>query len=366
VKKRSGGSYSLSELIFSVVIVSLGALALGFSILEVERSQLASKTIFSVVSLDAELAHQLSDIHNYQDPSTKRALRSARLPASLIFNLKLKLPSGVFAIAIRPNETLTLDRSFQKCAGYPIGDCRYKLKVTLEQHPPAFSYEVSSAFPEAALSLERFGRNKVIIPRSAYRDPTQVACDPRQDIGLSGLASSDRYDCISRPSQTCARGTLPKSLLINPETHSLEFECGKPSKVVRCPANYSLNRVDTRTLDDDGGSKKAVCVRTTAAVAYPVRQTAPAIRLAGRACPADYKSDSTCTMVNVKRQIGHCGTGVAQPVAGKLRFSQNKQLGMVDCGVDLQNQVCGAIWEGEAQLKIKCVLDEPEFADALK
>lgn len=364
--KRGAQAYSIGELIFAVVIVSAAALVLAFSILEYQRSEHASKIVFAVVSMESALVNELTDSKNYQDENAKIALRTNRSLPKLSFTLNIKFNEDSSVIVIHPNETLALDRSFKQCSGYPLSGCGYKLKLNLQEHPPAFSYEVSSAFPEAAFSVERGDRSEVIIPKSFYRDPYRVACDPRREIGFSGLVSSDRYDCVSKPQLWCARGSLPKSLNVNSKTHSLEFDCGRASKVARCPANYSLNRVDTRSLDEENGEKTATCVRTTASAASPAKQPASALRLAGRACPVGYKSDSSCQLVNVKFRVGHCGAGIAQPVAGRLRFIQNKQQGSVDCGVDLQNQSCGASWEGLAQLKIRCLLDQPEFVDALK
>jgi hypothetical protein len=293
----------------------------------------------------------------YADESTKVALRTGVVPAAL----KFAIAPGVF---IHPTETVYLDRAFRACATYPIGECGYKIRLSLDQHPPAFSYEVASSFAEAALSLARAGRNEVVIPRSFYRDPYRVVCDTRRDVGLTGLVSSDRYDCIGRPAKSCPRGTLPKGLMIDSSSGALEFDCGSPSKVARCPAFYSLGSLDTRSLD--ATETKAVrCVRTTASVAAPAVQPNPGLRLVGRACPTGYRSESSCTLVNVKAKAGRCGAGVARPVPGKLRFVENKPVGSVDCGVDLQAQTCGAIWMAYAQLKIKCVLDQPEFANAL-
>lgn len=359
------GSLTLGEVIFSVLVVCVAALALGDAIGEYKRAEASSKTAFTVVSVDAALNTELQDVKNYEDPTTKLALRSGRVPPQQVFNLRVKGLESEKTIAIHPNETLSLDRALNKCVNYPIGDCGYKIKLTLEAHPAAFSYEVASSFPEAALSLTRNGRTEVVIPKAFYRDPFHVQCDARHEVGLSGVTSSDRYDCVSRPQDECDRGTLPKAIAVDPKTHSLELECGHASKVVRCPASYALNKLDTKTLDSSEAIN-ATCVRTTATVAYPVKQPEPSVHMVGRACPIGYKSDSTCTLVNVKSHPGKCGTGVAQAVPGKLVFSQNRHQGTVDCGVQLQSQTCGAIWEGLAQLKIKCVLDQPEFANALQ
>jgi|GEM_PF-4050216 len=351
---------TIGELAFSIAIVSLGALALSFSILEFKSTELASQTTVGVVSIEESLAGELVNVKNYQDEATKIALRSGRSPSNLVFHVQL--PTG--SVDVHVNETVTLNREFQKCSSYPIGECGYKIRLNFEPHPPAFSYEVSSAFAEAALNLARSDRNEVIIPRSAYRDPNHVACDLRKDIGLSGLLSSDRYDCIGRPQKSCPRGTLPKGLAVDPQTHTLELDCGAPSKIARCPAYYALNRVNTKTLDA-AEIKSAQCVRTTETIAYPAKQPDPGFRLVGKACPQGYRSQSTCSLVNVKSKPGKCGVGVAKPVAGRLHFTENKPVGTVDCGVDLRAQTCGAEWIGLAQLKVKCVLDQPEFAHAL-
>lgn len=360
MKKTSGASYTAGELVFAIAIVSIGALALASSIVEVQTSELASATTLSVVSLDRSLAGELVRAANYADETTKAVLRSGSVPPSLQFNVAT--PAG--AVAIRPNETVYLDRAFRKCTTYPIGECGYKIRLGLESHPPAFSYEVSSVFNEAALSLARTGRNEVVIPRSFYRDPRRVVCDTRREVGLTGLVSSDRYECLGRPQKSCPRGTLPKGLVVDAASGALELDCGAPSKVARCPAFYSLASVDTRSLDATE-TKDVRCVRTTASVAIPAVQPEPGLRLVGRACPTGYRSESSCELVNVKSKPGRCGTGVAQPVPGKLRFVENKPIGNVDCGVDLQAQTCGAIWMAFAELKIKCVLDQPEFANAL-
>jgi hypothetical protein len=361
MKKTSGASYTAGELLFAIAIVSLGALALASSIVEVQNSELASKTTFAVVSLDRALAGELVRAANYTDETTKVALRSGSVPPSLQFNVAT--PAGS-SVVVRPNETIYLDRAFRKCTTYPLSECGYKIRLGLEAHPPAFSYEVSSAFNEAALSLSRTGRNEWVIPRSFYRDSRRVACDTRREVGLTGLVSSDRYECIGRPQKSCPRGTLAKGLVVDASSGALELDCGAPSRVARCPAFYSLASVDTRSLDVTE-TKDIRCVRTTASVAVPAVQPEPALRMVGRACPTGYRSESTCALVNVRSKPGRCGVGVARPVPGKLRFSENKPVGSVDCGVELQAQTCGAIWMAFAELKIKCVLDQPEFANAL-
>lgn len=359
---RGSGTYTPFELIFSIVIVSLSALALAMAFLEFRRSEAASRTTVALVSLDEALAHELVNLKYYQDESTKIALRTGRIPQTLMFKVPVSETGGL--IEVRPNSVVTLDRAFHVCTTYPIGECGYKIRLTLEARPPGFSYEVSSAFPEAALSLSRGDRSEVLIPRAAYRDPYRVACDLRREVGLSGLVSSDRYDCLARPQKSCPRGALPKALVVDPQTHSLELDCGPPSRVARCPASYALSRVNTPSLDA-GDKISAQCVRTTASVAAPPKQPAPAHRLVGRVCPQGYRSESTCSLVNIVSRPGRCGVGVARPVPGKVHFVQNNQPGSVDCGVDLREQSCGATWSAQAQLKIKCVLDQPEFAHAL-
>ena len=353
-------SFTPGELLFSIALVCMSALALAMSVLEFQTSELASKTTLGVVKLDQALAHELIDLRNFSSESVKASIREGHAPRDLVFHVATS--GGV--VNVSTGTVVTLDRAFQVCSGYPIGECGYKIRLSFEAHPPSFSYEVSSSYPEAALKIERSGRNEVVIPRAAYRDPMHVACDLRHEVGLSGLVSSDRYDCIGRPMQACPRGTLPKALIVDKQTHTLELDCGAPSKIARCPAFYALNRVNTRALDGTE-AKEAECVRTTASVAAPSHQPDPGLRLVGRACPQGYRSESSCTLVNVKSQPGKCGTGVAKPVAGRLRFVENKPIGTVDCGVDIQNQTCGAVWTASAALKIKCVLDQPEFAHAL-
>jgi hypothetical protein len=361
---KSSLGFTFGELLFSIAAVSLAALALSYSVIEFRQTELASRTVFTVVALDSALALAIVDPQNYQVESTKIALRSGRLPPSLVFHLKLPLPGGDQTVSVNAGETLALDRSLAPCKTYPIGDCGYKVRLNLDQHPPAFSYKVDSAFPEAALSVERSERNKVVIPKAAYRDPLNIACDPRREVGLSGLSSSEHFDCILKPQLACDRGTLPKALIVNPKTHSLEFECGSATKVARCPAYYAISKLNTKSLDA-GESPTTLCVRTTASIASPIKQPAPAVSFIGQACPMGYKSDSSCAVVTVKSKPGRCGAGLVQPVPGKVRFTQNNPVGSLDCGVVFQTQSCGAVWEGLAQLKIKCVLDQPEFANAL-
>jgi hypothetical protein len=358
MNKRGFGSYTLGELLFSIAIVSIGALALASSITEFRQIETAVATTTSIVNLEQTLLAELASAKSYSDETVKVALRTVGVSARLQF----ALAPGVF---IHPNETVYLNRQFRVCTTYPIGECGYKVRLTLSpQSPRAFSYEVASSFVEAALSLSGSGRHEFVIPQAFFRDPSLVACDTRREVGLTGLVSSERYSCLGRPLKTCAPGTLPKALAVDASSGALEFECGAPAQVARCPAFYSLASVDTRSLDGNE-SKNVRCVRTTASIAAPALQPIPALRLVGRACPTGYKSASTCTLVNVRATAGRCGKGIAQPVAGRLHFVENKPLGNVDCGVDLQAQTCGASWIGFAQLTVNCVLEQPEFADAL-
>jgi type II secretory pathway pseudopilin PulG len=298
MNKRGFGSYTLGELLFSIAIVSIGALALASSITEFRQIETAVATTTSIVNLEQTLLAELASAKSYSDETVKVALRTVGVSARLQF----ALAPGVF---IHPNETVYLNRQFRVCTTYPIGECGYKVRLTLSpQSPRAFSYEVASSFVEAALSLSGSGRHEFVIPQAFFRDPSLVACDTRREVGLTGLVSSERYSCLGRPLKTCAPGTLPKALAVDAS-------------------------------------------------------------LVGRACPTGYKSASTCTLVNVRATAGRCGKGIAQPVAGRLHFVENKPLGNVDCGVDLQAQTCGASWIGFAQLTVNCVLEQPEFADAL-
>ncbi len=355
MKARSTSSYTIGELIFSICFVSVSALVLALSLNELRLSEAASATTLALVSLEQTLSEDLVNPAHYQTEDVKAALRAGLSPKA-----RFQLSKDA---SIQPNETVYLDRSLKPCTGYPIGDCGFKVSLNLSPQPPAFSYEVSSSFRETALSLTRKGRNEIAIPRALYRDPGRVVCDPRREIGLTGLVSSDRYECLSRPRKSCPRGTLPKRFHV--VDGALELDCAAPATVARCPAFYSLAMVDTRTLDAVG-TAQVQCVRTTASVASPPEQPKPGLRMVGRACPTGYRSQSTCTLVNVTAKPGRCGMGVARPVPGRLKFVENQpSAGSVDCGVELQGQTCGAIWMGYAQLKINCVLDLPETARAI-
>lgn len=356
---------SFRDWILALVLVSVAALALAFSILEFRAQREQSRTLLNAMTLERELERALKNSSAYTDENIKIALRSGRKPVDLTFRFLVPLGDERREIVIRSDETLTLDRSLRVCTTYPLKGCGFKIRVSFDSRPPTFSYEVASLFPEAPVNFERSGRTALVIPRVFYRSPSEAQCDTRTSLGLTALRSSDDFECLGFPKLVCARGTLPKGLIVNEKTHSLELDCGPATRVARCPAFYALSRVNTKTLDARGEALSAACVRVTSRVARPLKQPDPAPQISGRACPAGYRSDSSCSLVNVVSRPGHCGTVLTKPVEGVFHFRQNVTAGSVDCGVDQPVQSCGAIWHADVKLTVQCVLDQPEFVDAL-
>lgn len=303
----------------------------------------------------------------------KIALGLSALEDSLLASLaKTVMPEGPvdlngtvldekFQHQLRAEQVLTLTRDFSICTTYPSDDCGYKLRFTYDPKRFSYSYEVTSAFSQLPLSLKADGRNTIARPPSSLPSGSTLSCDPRTSLGANGYSVTSGLSCLMKPEQMCKPGTLPRGLSIDGEIPRLEFVCGDPSKVARCPAQYSLEKVDTRSLASDG-KVNATCVRTALATISPPTEVMPAGRLSGRVCPYGYKSASSCSLVNVIAKPGRCGGrgAVVQPVAGKIEFVENATIGFVDCAVRAYKQTCGAAWSAQAYLKIRCVLDQPE------
>ncbi len=354
----------LSELVFSFVMASVSALLLALAILAFKQAREAAETTLAVAKLDALMAATMSDPASYSAETVKVALRNGTLPRAFSFRVEPNPMATSLAIDVGFSHPVTLDRSLQPCSGYPVGDCGYKIKLTFEARSLSVAVQVSSAFPEAPFMIERASSDSIKIPVAGYRNPFVVECSSRQDFGLMSLVSSDKFTCLRRPQSVCPRGTLPKALVVDKLTKSLELECGPPTKVARCPALYALSSFSPKTFDS-GDALSATCVRVTTREAFPEQQPAPALRIKGRVCPSGYRSESSCTLTAVATRNGSCGSGQVKPVAGKILFKQNDRIGFVDCAVDRPAQTCGAVWQAKALLKINCVLDQPEFVRAI-
>ncbi len=304
------------------------------------------------------------------------ALGLNALEESLLESLvRSKIPEGpidvtgnslgrTFQFSIKSDQTLTLSRTFASCETYPSEDCGYKVRFVYDPKRATTTYEVTSAYSQAPLSLKTDARSAISRPPSSLPAESSATCNSKSSLAANGYSSNSGLSCLLKPETLCAPGSLPKGITVVGKVPRVEFICGEPSKVARCPAQYSLERIDTRTLGSDG-RVDAACVRTTLASVSPPAEIAPAGHISGRVCPYGFKSDSMCQLVNVVSKPGRCGGKGApvQPVAGKIEFTQNATLGFLDCAVRERKQSCGAQWKADVLVKVRCVLDQPERVD---
>jgi hypothetical protein len=336
----------LRDVFLALVLVAAGAAALAYAFDLREKIRPQVETHLGLAALENALLEALSKSQN---------------AANGVFQLKGQTLGRTFDLSLKAEQTLTLDRQFQPCMIYPSDTCGYKIKLSFDQKRTAYSYEVSSAYAEAPLSLRAGGRQAVLKPSTGFANDGLLACDPRRAVAASGYSTSAGLTCIQKPELMCPPGSLPKGLSVTGAIPRLELVCGEASRTARCPANYSLESIDTRTLDNRI-KKQGVCVRTTLNSISPREEIEPAPRLSGRVCPFGYRSDSACSFVNITAKPGRCGgKGAAvQPVAGKIEFTQNTTVGFADCAVRKRQQSCGAQWNANVQLKVRCVLDQTE------
>lgn len=337
----------LRNVILAILLVGSSGFALLYSWQAHVKIESQAKTALGLSALEHSLLRSLAGSKSAEGP----------------FEISGSVTGLKYKFNLKPEEIRTLGKAFEPCESYPSEGCGYKVRLSFDPKRTAYSYEVTSAYAEAPFSLHAEGRLAVLKPSASLPNEAEVVCDPRKSIAAIGYSTSSGLSCLAKPENTCAPGTLPKGLTVTGVVPHLEFICGEPSKTARCPAGYSLQSLDTRTLDANG-KVKATCVRSTQTVLTSDLMT-PAKRLSGRACPFGYKSDSSCSFVNVVAKPARCGGkgSLVQPVAGKLAFVQNVNAGFVDCGMKVGTQSCGATWSADVQLKIKCVLDQPEYAN---
>lgn len=346
-----GWSKIFLSVLFSFAVVSIAALFLGLSAHQLLETRRSEKTYFAFAKLDAAVVSTLLEPALYRDFARATSLSARVHIGKADFEVSLAKPT-------------TLTREYKPCLDYPIGDCGFKIKLQSRQRPASIEVTLTSVFTEAPHSLVHAGRDAILIPKAWVRDPLQPACDPITEFGFMMVGSVEQTECLKKPLKTCAVGTLPKAIAFDLSSKSLEFECGPASKTARCPAQYALSRIDTRTLDS-GEAVDGRCVRTTASLAIPALQPRPSQSWSGRVCPTGYRSKSVCDLVNVVSKAGKkCGRAV-QAVAGKKIFNENSPVGAVECRVETPTQACGAEWAAQVNLRIECALNEPEFVSAL-
>lgn len=387
--------FSLVEVMVALALILISALALGWSINELRKNKIRSELISGVSAIESALTNELMDEANYADPAVKSALRAMTVPPGLEFRVQGTAVNRPFDFRISPGGTRNFDRRLNDCTTYPSPDCNIQLELELAPQGGrmAYAYRLTTQNEEIARTLQYQGMGsqtnsatfnssefKVTIPYEYYLNALLLMCDSTNaTVGIRGVNRDfGTVSCIQQPQTPCPQGTLPKGLRFEASTASVEFDCGAPAQTATCPSNYSLLQLDTRSLDP-AATKSGTCVYTHARFASGPSY-GPADSISGRVCPANYRSQSTCTLTNITQTNGWCPAQytctpnpsplpptcvlttpayVQTPTPGSASLSEDA-FGNATCSVFRPSQSCGAQWDAQVNMTVGCVLAVPE------
>lgn len=406
----NSSGFSLIESMIAIGIVTSSALVLTWAMSELQKNRLKVEYITGASALEASLTQAMVDANNYSDTAVKASLQQSQVPTGLALKVQGTTGAQNINFTISPGQTVGLDRNFQPCTANANAPCAYTVAIDLQpvDNRMAYAYTIKTALPDVSLNYQPTSGNaatatknySVTIPYENYLSSLSLMCDPSRFLGVRGVNSgTGNVACIKLPdsSVACPARTVAKSLTMVADPSggdpSVAFQCGG-LQTASCPTGYSLNTIDTRSLDS-GATKSGQCVYSLAHTAAGPTLTGQSI--VGQVCPPNYLSQSTCTVVTTSSAQGVCqpnpwcdqyscsssgysenpvGTMTATinyscshsitktvpAVPAQVVFTQNRAGGlaadgMVDCHLAMQPQQCGATWQGQAQLQVNCVLN---------
>lgn len=411
---RSCG-YSLVELLIAVAILSVSGLAFAWAFSQLAKNNTRLSLTSAVTSIEASLSSELLDEANYPT-AVRRELKDGLLPPpSLKFQLTGETMGSNFSVALLPGRPVGLTSQLQVCNAFPSSDCPIQLLLAIAKSGSgfAYAYRIQAQHPSVALNYTGAGAGlaasssnfvpadyTVAIPLEYYLETMLLEC-PANSLAVKGIdTATGNVICISQPTVACPDKRLPKRIEYVQASNSIELTCGSTIQTAACPPDYFLNSIDTRTLD--GGIKTGTCVyHKASAISGP--SLGPSRRIAGQVCPAGYRSQSSCFIVNASSASGtnpnwcyvwdyNCGSAsgsyqssvgtwhrtipkdlctsqgprIFPANSGNAVLTENSPPGYADCSLHLRQQDWGATWAGQVQLNIRCVLDTaaiPETAN---
>lgn len=405
---------SIIEILIASGIVVFSALALAVVFEPLGASRARAAYISTISTIESALTTSLLNEALYQDPSLRTALKSASLPSNFKYEVKGDVSGVEFDFDIRPTLQGTADlpvllnsRTLQPCNEFPSPQCdlRINLKVSFlgTQVMFAYKFENNGRFGSALLSYRGSGSKKanetwdnaqdfsLPLPYEYLYDNLLLGC-PTDSVGVRGISRvGSKVECIAQPQQTCPNGTLPKSVMYNDETKSVELVCSAPVQQASCPAKYNFESIDIASLDP-AKTKQAVCVyymkKEGSGPSVGPAPTIPSTPL----CPDDYVSTSSCSLANVVKSNGQCpdyctnwisvidynplGVPIGShmectnwvtpppnpPIEGSC--SANNSGKNAGASVHSPSQSCGATWTADVILHPHCTLNLPEYSSA--
>ncbi|MES2963996.1 MAG: prepilin-type N-terminal cleavage/methylation domain-containing protein [Bdellovibrionota bacterium] len=402
VAKQSG--FTFVEVMVSAALVFVIMGGISYVMVQLGRMRVRSEYIATISAIESSLSTALLDEAKYADPAVKAALRAGTVPSPWSFRVQGNTRATNFDFTIDPGQSVTLDRTFVTCAGFPSPTCVHKISLEsgYVSGRMGFAYRFETAQDLTSLNFRgagdagtaalNTGNFSLTIPYEYYLNQLQMICDPATTLGAYGLQRDQALaSCLQQPQAPCPVGTLPKSLRLDNTTGpdpSVELAC-VGTQQASCPQNYSLHDLDTRTLDA-GAAKAGHCVYATATSAGGPGY-GPGSNIWGQACPLSYRSASSCSLTNVTQADGWCpdefdctpvppidnGDGtftpqpdycvltvpahVQPPSPGHAALSESGP--NVSCSVVIPAQSCGAMWNAQVDLSIGCVLAVPELVN---
>lgn len=414
--------FTFVEVLVAAMIMTTSVGALGWSFLGLQKSRVKGELISGVTSIETALTTALLNEDNYPE-SIRPQLQAGTVPSSLTFPVVGSSMEKPFNFAIKPGETIELDRNGSPCAGatFPASNCPYRIQLAMRQlagagalssSSMAFAYRIETRDPDVQLNFRGAGADSdsgaftdeeftITLPYEYYLSKNAgrllLECPSTTTVGVWGIDRSGggSVSCIDQPRESCPQGTLPKGLRFvshSATSASVEFECGPSVQTASCPTDYALLQIDTTTLDA-GRTKSGTCVYVGASPA--AGHTYRGERIEGRVCPRGYRSQSSCALVDEVSSAGSCpwchsstpdcsaaSPQTESPVGtynitipyrcadsnpltqaanrGQARLVENlPNKGDVLCYLHRPQQDCGATWDAKVELNVTCVLDTP-------
>lgn len=405
---------SIVEVLIASSILTISALGLTSSLVNLGQSKKKSEQVSYVLALESSIASALSDSSSYSE-AQRASFRAGTVPADLRMNLQLpNSPTGT--LSVQRGQLIYLDTQLQACAGFDE-ECIYSFefevrnKNELEPLLPvtfgvAYRIEMRSedSLPLAVGADRPFDAVEdfeLEIPPAVYRIRDQNGCadDELFVIGLN--RASGAVQCIKRPTNSCAANEVVTGYRVGTTADlrlQLQLECQAVTANVTCPAKYSLQSISMSgytlngqciyagTEDGDFGSN---------IISGNVGQANML------ACPEDYSVDSssTCSIQQLSNVTADCMYNRHPPVQGAienggpwddpdipgtqlcprrafvthnpvptLHMVENLSTGVtllpvtrsgrnISCQISVPQAVCGATYSGRITYQPQCDLD---------
>lgn len=327
-----------AALLLLSVLALVGTTAAGFREFHNYRTQVAIIDQESLIVSALQSASSLSLLRNQ--------LYTRAIPAGTALNLVSGQP-----VAYQGTSWFTYDHNPCTAGSSPDCDMKVTLDIECTSGDCWAGYRISSASASFAIGSDNETMSDtdrtVPIPFEITTRAYQSTCDPATTMFASGFDKvTGQMYCVDRPPITCGTNQVATQIIYDAGTRTVKPVC-QNLRAINCPAGYSLQSFQPRSLLPDSGGVSGTCVYTAQNPAYfPQPPDAPSI--SGNFCPPAY----TLVGFSCSTSVPYASNGNNCPWAPNFPYNSGSTSGGATgqttgkCSTTYPPQGCGAVWHG--------------------